>query len=120
MGSSLTKAQDDSEIGFLKLENAIKLRPRLSFFQKMKNSLPSFLYLVYRASLLPFLKAVSPFESACRFYPSCGVYTKEAFETFSFWKATYLSGARLGKCHPFYKGEGFDPLPKKSTGVKTC
>jgi len=57
-------------------------------------------------------KFISPMTSSkCRFYPSCSNYSKEAFETHNFLKATYLSIKRILKCHPFNDG-GYDPVPK--------
>ena len=46
----------------------------------------------------------------CRFYPTCSQYATDAFSTYSIFKAFYLTGRRLLRCHPFCKG-GVDPLP---------
>ena len=61
--------------------------------------------------LLFFYKAlISPLlGNACRFYPSCSVYSREAFLRRSFPKACWLTLRRLLKCHPFHPG-GYDPL----------
>ena len=47
---------------------------------------------------------------ACRFYPSCSVYSVQAFEHLGFWKACGLTVRRVLKCHPFHTG-GYDPVP---------
>ena len=51
---------------------------------------------------------------ACRFHPSCSAYSVEAFERLSFFKALWLTGCRILKCHPFRAG-GYDPLPDWSS-----
>lgn len=56
-------------------------------------------------------KYISPsLRPRCRFYPTCSAYALEAFQTYGFFKGTYLSVRRILKCHPFHKG-GFDPVP---------
>lgn len=56
-------------------------------------------------------KYISPsLKPRCRFYPTCSAYALEAFQTYGFFKGTYLSVRRILKCHPFHKG-GFDPVP---------
>ena len=51
---------------------------------------------------------------ACRFHPSCSSYSVEAFERLGFFKALWLTGGRVLKCHPFHVG-GYDPLPDLSS-----
>ncbi len=53
------------------------------------------------------------FWGSCRFYPTCSCYGKQAFQTFYFWRAFYLTSFRILRCHPFCKG-GFDYLPEVS------
>lgn len=53
---------------------------------------------------------------ACRFYPSCSQYSKQAFEKFSFFGALRLTMVRVIKCHPFHDG-GVDELPEQMTPV---
>ena len=50
------------------------------------------------------------FPRCCRFAPSCSHYATEALARYGFWKGSYLSLRRLGKCHPFNPG-GWDPVP---------
>jgi putative membrane protein insertion efficiency factor len=62
------------------------------------------------ALILVYKKLVSPLlGSHCRFYPSCSVYARQAFEQKKFLTACRLTLFRLAKCHPFHPG-GYDPL----------
>ncbi|HIT34595.1 MAG TPA: membrane protein insertion efficiency factor YidD [Candidatus Faecousia intestinigallinarum] len=47
----------------------------------------------------------------CRFYPTCSAYAYEAIQKYGAWKGGYLALRRLLRCHPFYKGDHFDPVP---------
>ncbi len=47
---------------------------------------------------------------ACRFAPSCSVYSTQAFNELGWAKAFVMSAKRLFRCHPFSPG-GYDPLP---------
>lgn len=58
----------------------------------------------YRLLLSPWL------GSACRFYPSCSAYSLEALERHGAAAGTYLTLARLLRCHPLCDG-GCDPVP---------
>lgn len=49
------------------------------------------------------------FKPACRFYPSCSQYAKDALMTYGALKSFYLIGWRLLRCHPLCAG-GFDPV----------
>ncbi|WP_157212215.1 membrane protein insertion efficiency factor YidD [Desulfomonile tiedjei] len=54
---------------------------------------------------------ISPvFPSACRFYPTCSEYAREAVLTHGVVKGTWLAVKRLARCRPFGPG-GFDPVP---------
>jgi putative membrane protein insertion efficiency factor len=61
----------------------------------------------YRLFLSPWL------GSACRFEPTCSVYSIEALETHGAAKGSYLTLKRLGRCHPWCEG-GLDPVPAKT------
>ncbi len=55
--------------------------------------------------------AISPYlPSACRFYPTCSVYTMTALEKHGLFKGLSLSVKRILRCHPFCNG-GYDPVP---------
>jgi uncharacterized protein len=58
---------------------------------------------LYKAFLSPFL------PSACRFYPSCSDYMREAVEKYGPVRGVWLGLRRLLRCHPFHEG-GFDPV----------
>ena len=58
----------------------------------------------YRYLLSPWL------GSACRFEPTCSAYSLKALQTHGAAAGTYLTLARLGRCHPWCEG-GHDPVP---------
>jgi len=62
-------------------------------------------------SLIEFYqRKISPLKpKACRFYPTCSDYAKQALAKKGFWKGTFYTFRRLAKCHPFHSG-GYDPL----------
>ena len=64
-------------------------------------------------SLIRFYQsAVSPyFPARCRFRPTCSAYALEAIEKYGAIKGGFLALRRFLKCHPFYKGDIFDPVP---------
>jgi putative membrane protein insertion efficiency factor len=51
------------------------------------------------------------FAGNCRFEPSCSQYAYEAIERFGVARGTWLGVKRLGRCHPFSRKFGFDPVP---------
>ena len=60
----------------------------------------------YRLLLSPWL------GSACRFEPTCSRYAIGALESHGASIGTYLTIARLARCHPWCDG-GLDPVPKE-------
>jgi uncharacterized protein len=58
----------------------------------------------YKMSISPVL------PNACRFQPTCSQYGLEAFQKYHFFKATWLTIKRIGRCHP-WGGQGYDPVP---------
>ena len=47
----------------------------------------------------------------CRFYPTCSQYAVEAIEKYGAVKGLWLALRRFLRCHPFYKGSNYDPVP---------
>ena len=60
---------------------------------------------LYRRLLRPLLPA------ACRFYPSCSDFARQAVEEHGAWRGIFITLPRLARCHPFHCG-GFDPVPR--------
>ncbi|QIL45385.1 membrane protein insertion efficiency factor YidD [Acidovorax sp. HDW3] len=58
----------------------------------------------YRLLLSPWL------GSACRFEPTCSQYALQALEQHGAGAGSYLTAARLARCHPWCAG-GLDPVP---------
>ena len=58
----------------------------------------------YRLLLSPWL------GSACRFEPTCSVYSIGALERHGAAAGSYLTLTRLARCHPWCEG-GLDPVP---------
>ena len=57
-------------------------------------------------------RSISPFTPAtCRFRPTCSAYAYEAINKYGAVKGGYLALKRLLRCHPFYKGDPYDPVP---------
>ena len=57
-------------------------------------------------------RAISPYTPpSCRFVPTCSEYALEALEKYGALKGGYLAVRRILRCHPFYKGDPYDPVP---------
>ena len=57
---------------------------------------------------------ISPaLPARCRFLPTCSQYAVEAIERFGAVKGGFLALKRLLRCHPFYRGAMYDPVPEK-------
>ena len=55
---------------------------------------------------------ISPcFPARCRFSPTCSAYAYEAVCKYGALKGGKLALRRLLRCHPFYKGDWYDPVP---------
>ena len=55
---------------------------------------------------------ISPaFPARCRFRPTCSAYAIEAISKYGAAKGTSLALRRFLRCHPFYKGNWYDPVP---------
>jgi putative membrane protein insertion efficiency factor len=66
-----------------------------------------FLFLIrfYQAAISPYSRG------CCRFQPSCSAYAYEAIQKYGCLKGGWLALRRLLRCHPFQKGDPFDPVP---------
>ncbi len=57
-------------------------------------------------------RKISPYRTACcRFTPTCSAYALEAIEKYGAVKGGFMALKRLLRCHPFYKGDFYDPVP---------
>ena len=57
-------------------------------------------------------RAISPCTPpCCRFYPTCSSYAYQAISKYGALKGGYLALRRFLRCHPFYKGDFYDPVP---------
>lgn len=57
-------------------------------------------------------RSISPYTPpSCRFTPTCSAYAAEAISKYGALKGGWLALRRLLKCHPFYKGDHYDPVP---------
>ena len=61
----------------------------------------------YRLFLSPSL------GSSCRFEPTCSLYALQALEQHGAAMGSYLTLARIARCHPWCTG-GLDPVPHDS------
>ena len=61
----------------------------------------------YRLFLSPWL------GSSCRFEPTCSLYSLQALEQHGAAIGSYLTVARIARCHPWCAG-GSDPVPAVS------
>jgi uncharacterized protein len=51
------------------------------------------------------------FPSSCRFEPSCSQYGYEAISKYGLARGSWMAAKRIGRCHPFYTGNLYDPVP---------
>jgi uncharacterized protein len=58
---------------------------------------------LYKWALSPLL------PSACRYYPSCSEYMRQAVEKYGPVRGLWMGIKRVARCHPFHQG-GLDPV----------
>jgi putative membrane protein insertion efficiency factor len=63
---------------------------------------------LYKVMLSPLL------PSACRYYPSCSEYMRQAVEKYGVARGLWMGAKRLLRCHPFHAG-GLDPVPEPTS-----
>ena len=78
----------------------------------MMQSLLTGLVKGYRLLLSPWL------GSSCRFEPTCSRYALGALERHGAATGTYLTIARLARCHPWCEG-GLDPVPQDKPRLRS-
>ena len=69
--------------------------------------------LIQRAMLgaIRFYRKYLRHAPCCRFTPTCSQYAPEAIGKYGPLKGGYLAVRRILRCHPFYKGDLYDPVP---------
>lgn len=67
---------------------------------------------VFLALIRFYQKYISPaFPPRCRYTPTCSQYALEAIERYGALKGGWLALKRFLRCHPFHKGDYYDPVP---------
>lgn len=67
---------------------------------------------VFLAIIRFYMRCISPYTPAsCRFTPTCSAYALEAINKYGAAKGGWLALKRICRCHPFYKGDPYDPVP---------
>ena len=67
---------------------------------------------VFLALIHFYQHCITPYTpGSCRFSPTCSVYAYEAIHKYGALKGGFLALKRLLRCHPFYKGDYYDPVP---------
>ena len=67
---------------------------------------------VFLALIRFYQRYISPAKRpCCRFSPTCSQYAYEAITKYGAIKGSWLTFKRLMRCHPFYKGDMYDPVP---------
>ena len=54
--------------------------------------------------------------SPCRYVPTCSMYALDALEQHGAARGSWLAARRLGRCHPWSRHSGWDPVPPAGPG----
>ena len=65
---------------------------------------------LYQIVLSPVVNWRGP---VCKYEPSCSHYGYEAIQRFGFIRGGWMTMKRIGRCHPFYHGSLYDPVPER-------
>ena len=64
------------------------------------------------AAIRFYQRRISPgLPPRCRFIPTCSQYALEAVEKYGPCRGGWLALRRFLRCHPFHKGDMYDPVP---------
>jgi putative membrane protein insertion efficiency factor len=63
---------------------------------------------LYQKTLSPLL------PPSCRFEPTCSRYAYTAIDRYGLLRGGWMAIQRLGRCHPFYHGNPYDPVPERA------
>ena len=64
------------------------------------------------AAIRFYQKQISPgLPPRCRFIPACSQYAAQAIAKYGAAKGGWLALKRFLRCHPFYRGDLYDPVP---------
>ena len=62
---------------------------------------------------------ISPMKPrCCRFVPSCSEYAMDAVRMHGVWRGAVLAIWRIMRCHPFWHGDMYDPVPRNFAGSR--
>ncbi len=76
----------------------------MNYINKILKKLAHMLIRMYQLIISPL------FPSSCRYEPTCSEYTRQAIEKYGAGKGTILGIRRISRCHPWSKGERWDPV----------
>lgn len=90
---------------------AARAAKRCAVSRESSDSLRGSMRIVLLGVVNFYIAILSPFfGGACKFYPSCSQYAREAIARHGARTGAWLALKRLGRCRPFTQG-GYDPVP---------